>query len=514
MTDLGVVRYVEFNYMGQAFSMGRYPVHWHMTGENPYSEAEGNAVWHTFNRAFTTHGTHKSTLRRNVAYNILGHAYFLEDGMEHHNTYEDNLGMHILPSFSLLASDQNPAVFWTTNPHNTWVRNHAAGSHTFGFWFDLNGSRFLKAPQPTHLIFLEIAMVAKLESLSAASSFINLVVAVSKVAAFMTMLTIMVIVCLCTSHAVPPYLPSWFVPAWKMLETLPLWEVCDFTIISNWVSQWESSNSSSIENKSSSIESLNQIANMDLVANIRIVLAQAPCCFWVVASVSSFFLILHALLTTIGFVGRCMRLAVPGVHAHAATTEASGDHLPAHGTESKISSPDPSQALVENKVMNIQTAAVTEEKKVDKKAAQKRVESPAPRATKTGTETNKEDIPPKIVSSLLQKPSEGHEDTKGAWKRNESPAPRVAKAAGMHARNEAPPAGAQSTFRKQEIQAHRQRMISAQHMAGLHQGVWNQSGNTWPGNVWQGGAWQGGAWQGANAWAGHQNGGQWGRNGW
>merc|ERR1719191_534265 len=139
MTDVGIIRHVEFNYMGQAFAMGRYPVHFHLSGLNPHSQAEGNAVRHTFNRAFTVHGIHKLHVERNVAYNTLGHSYFLEDGMEHDNVFADNLGILTMPSFSLLASDQNPSTFWTTNPHNTWVRNHAAGSHTFGFWFDLNG---------------------------------------------------------------------------------------------------------------------------------------------------------------------------------------------------------------------------------------------------------------------------------------------------------------------------------------------------------------------------------------
>merc|ERR1711937_25174 len=109
------------------------------------------------------------------------------------------------------------------------------------------------------------------------------------------------------------------------------------------------------------------------------------------------------------------------------------------GTESKIKSPGASPALVENNAMNIKTGTVTTEKKDDKKGSHKRVESPAPRATKAGIETNKEDIPPRMVSSSLQKQSEGREQTMGASKRGASPAPRAAKAAGIYASTEALP---------------------------------------------------------------------------
>eukprot|EP00746_Dinoflagellata_sp_MGD_P161651 gnl/MRDRNA2_/MRDRNA2_88876_c0_seq1.p1 gnl/MRDRNA2_/MRDRNA2_88876_c0~~gnl/MRDRNA2_/MRDRNA2_88876_c0_seq1.p1 ORF type:complete len:339 (-),score=61.67 gnl/MRDRNA2_/MRDRNA2_88876_c0_seq1:288-1304(-) len=336
-------------------------------------------------------------------------------------------------------------------------------------------------------------MVAKWESVSAAGSFVKMVVAALKVFTFMAILTIMVIVCLCTSHAVPQHVPSWMAPAWQMLETLPRWEAGDsMTFMSEWVSRWQPS--------------------VDLVAytaNIRIVLEQSPFCFWVVASVSICFLVLHALLTAMGFVRRCMHLVVTVVYPRAAKTEIIGGDLPSEGsgTESKINSSGASRALVENKVLNTQNAVMTDEKKAHVKGAQKRVESPAPRAMKPGMESNKEDIPPKTVSSVLQKQPESHEETKGAWKRSESPAPRAAKAAGIHPRSEALPATAQSALRKQEVQAHRQRIIANQNTSGMQRGVWNQGGSAWPGNVWQGGGWQG------NGWTGH-NGVQWGRNGW
>merc|ERR1712125_66062 len=47
------------------------------------------------------------------------------------------------PSFSMLVSDQTPATFWIRNPSNFFRNNHAAGSHSFGFWFDTLGEAML-----------------------------------------------------------------------------------------------------------------------------------------------------------------------------------------------------------------------------------------------------------------------------------------------------------------------------------------------------------------------------------
>ena len=71
----------------------------------------------------------------NVAYNIQGMAYFFEDAVETGAHYENNLGILVRPAFSLLAVDQSPAVFWITNPDNTFIRNHAVGAGGNGFWY-------------------------------------------------------------------------------------------------------------------------------------------------------------------------------------------------------------------------------------------------------------------------------------------------------------------------------------------------------------------------------------------
>jgi hypothetical protein len=131
--------YVEFHWMGQAFQMGRYPLHLHLTGLNPTSKILGCSLHRTFQRGITLHGTHSALIEDVVLYNHLSHGYFIEDGNEHNNVFEHNLGMMAHPSYSMLVSDQTPATFWIRNPSNHFRNNHAAGSHSFGFWYDTFG---------------------------------------------------------------------------------------------------------------------------------------------------------------------------------------------------------------------------------------------------------------------------------------------------------------------------------------------------------------------------------------
>ena len=73
----------------------------------------------------------------NVAYDTLGHTFFVEDAIETSNLYEHNLSIKVKASNSLLNTDQTPGGFWITHPDN-WVRGNAiAGSDAYGFWYDM-----------------------------------------------------------------------------------------------------------------------------------------------------------------------------------------------------------------------------------------------------------------------------------------------------------------------------------------------------------------------------------------
>jgi cell migration-inducing and hyaluronan-binding protein len=159
---------VELNRMGQHMTLARYPIHWHLVGDAQGQYIRNASIHDTFNRCVTVHGTNFLRVENNVTYNIVGHCFFLEDGIEHGNEYVHNLAIQIkchptkpcVPyntaangevsgnrqairqaSFSgkdtLLPSDNTVAAYWITNPDNSFIDNVSAGSDETGFWFSL-----------------------------------------------------------------------------------------------------------------------------------------------------------------------------------------------------------------------------------------------------------------------------------------------------------------------------------------------------------------------------------------
>ncbi|XP_052805044.1 fibrocystin-L-like isoform X2 [Mya arenaria] len=130
--------YVEFTFVGQAFRLGRYPVHFHLNGDMSSSYVRGCSIHKSFNRAVNIHGTHNTMVERTVIFDIMGGAFFLEDGIETGNTFQYNLAVFVRESSSLLNDDVTPAAFWVTNPNNTIQHNAAAGGSHFGFWYRMH----------------------------------------------------------------------------------------------------------------------------------------------------------------------------------------------------------------------------------------------------------------------------------------------------------------------------------------------------------------------------------------
>jgi cell migration-inducing and hyaluronan-binding protein len=173
---------VELNRMGQHLELARYPIHWHLVGEAGKGQYIKNAAIHdTFNRCVTVHGTNDVRIENNVTYNIVGHCFFLEDGIETGNEYVHNLAIQVkchmtkpcVPvnlaangeisgirqairqasmsgTDTLLPSDNTVAAYWITNPDNTFIDNVAAGSDETGFWFSLpehpQGASWVRKP--------------------------------------------------------------------------------------------------------------------------------------------------------------------------------------------------------------------------------------------------------------------------------------------------------------------------------------------------------------------------------
>lgn len=102
---------VELTHVGQAFRLGRYPIHFHLNGDLPNSYVKECAIHQSFNRAVNIHGTNYVTVERNVIYDILGGAFFLEDGIEIGNTFSSNLAVFVRTSSSLLNEDVTPGNY-------------------------------------------------------------------------------------------------------------------------------------------------------------------------------------------------------------------------------------------------------------------------------------------------------------------------------------------------------------------------------------------------------------------
>merc|ERR1719422_2781341 len=128
------IQYTEFLNAGQAFRVGRYPIHFHLPGNMSTSYVRGNAIHHSNNRACTLHDVSNLLVEHNVVFNVKGLSFFIEDGVEEENILQYNLAIFTRMSNSLLNPDINPASFWIVNPNNKWRHNACAGGTHFCFW--------------------------------------------------------------------------------------------------------------------------------------------------------------------------------------------------------------------------------------------------------------------------------------------------------------------------------------------------------------------------------------------
>lgn len=104
-TSVGRIENIQFHDVGQAFLLGKYPIHFHMIGRVTKSYVRNNAVRNSYNRGTTLHGVHYLRVSRNTYFNIMGHTIFVEDAAETKNLIEYNVVAGTKPSFSLLNTD-------------------------------------------------------------------------------------------------------------------------------------------------------------------------------------------------------------------------------------------------------------------------------------------------------------------------------------------------------------------------------------------------------------------------
>ena len=92
---IGSIEGVRFYRMGQTNVLGRYPIHFHLLGSCTDCYVKDSSFLRSYYRCISIHVTNNVLVEENVAYDITGFCYYLEDGIEENNTLAFNLAAHI-----------------------------------------------------------------------------------------------------------------------------------------------------------------------------------------------------------------------------------------------------------------------------------------------------------------------------------------------------------------------------------------------------------------------------------
>ncbi|ANM29803.1 hypothetical protein ABI59_09760 [Acidobacteria bacterium Mor1] len=135
---------IELNRMGQLSILGRYPIHWHHTGDIAGQYVRNSSIRNSGSRCIALHNSQNGDVSNNLCYNVQGHALFLENGNEVGNKIDGNLIVGTkepLPGTELLQSDvdiqlsrwRGPSGLWITNPDNE-ITNNVVVDAGSGYW--------------------------------------------------------------------------------------------------------------------------------------------------------------------------------------------------------------------------------------------------------------------------------------------------------------------------------------------------------------------------------------------
>ena len=146
---------IEMRRLGQATRIARYPVHWHLAADVRGSSLTNVSIRDSYQRCVTQHGTWSATVEGTVCYSTYGHAFYFEDGIEHNNTWRNNLVVQVRRGPMVCTDHQaGPSGFWITNPNNTLEDNLAVdvGSHEggIGYWI-ISGGSISRESGPSYL---------------------------------------------------------------------------------------------------------------------------------------------------------------------------------------------------------------------------------------------------------------------------------------------------------------------------------------------------------------------------
>ena len=131
------VENAEWRNCGQSLIVGRYCMHFHLLSDESLSYARANSFHDGFQRAVTIHASNNLRITDNVAYHIMAHPFFIEDGVELGIVLEGNLVISVLSSPGPIRSDETAACFWSASGSNNWL-NNVCSSAVMGYWLQVN----------------------------------------------------------------------------------------------------------------------------------------------------------------------------------------------------------------------------------------------------------------------------------------------------------------------------------------------------------------------------------------
>ncbi|CAI5468813.1 unnamed protein product [Closterium sp. Yama58-4] len=139
---------VQFLGLGNQGVLGRYPLHFHICGDNNQAHVvRKNVIAASNQRCVVVHATSDLTVEENVAYETKGHCFITEEGSEFNNVFKRNLGINIRGVRKVIPpetsdrldrqTDNQPTTFWMASPRNDLIGNVAAGCDNTGFWYEM-----------------------------------------------------------------------------------------------------------------------------------------------------------------------------------------------------------------------------------------------------------------------------------------------------------------------------------------------------------------------------------------
>jgi hypothetical protein len=138
------VRNAEFFRCGQAGLLGGYPLHFHQMNKRLVdvfqSYVKNNAIHHSYQRAVTIHATDYTVVNDNVAFDVAGHVFFLEDGSEAYGVMDRNFVIGGRRMIFGLKDDLESAGLWGAGNMLVFWRGNIVSDATFGIRFK-GGSR-------------------------------------------------------------------------------------------------------------------------------------------------------------------------------------------------------------------------------------------------------------------------------------------------------------------------------------------------------------------------------------